>query len=78
MGIVFAIFEEPVVEPVAVCLWAAFDLFNEPRCPASQAWGEGCAAKVTLWVNAMAKYAKKIDTNHMVSILPWLGRAMMF
>lgn len=49
--------------------WAIFgwDLFNEPRCPASQT-GTPCTSTLTDWGNMMFAYAKSLNKNQLVRL----------
>lgn len=59
----------------------AWNLFNEPRCPAKQS-GPSCTGRITKWGNMMFKYAKKHNKKQLFSFGQegffakdgWLGR----
>ena len=48
--------------------WAIFgyDLFNEPRCPASQMTAP-CTQRITEWANIMYAFAKTHNTKQLVT-----------
>ncbi|BDA46186.1 Mannan endo-1,4-beta-mannosidase 1 [Coccomyxa sp. Obi] len=44
----------------------AWDIYNEPRCPASQI-GTGCPSAITAFYRDLSAYMKHVDPNHLVT-----------